>query len=56
MGVTDGIVDEQAINEGLLMAVNVFLNRLQDEILAKKRLKVKLEVTVEEKDDLPGCR
>jgi hypothetical protein len=34
------VIDEQKIVDGLTLIVNIAINRIQDEILAKKRIKI----------------
>lgn len=47
------IVDEQKLTDGLMVIVNRFVSRIQDEILDKKRVKLTVTATVEvvDKDD-----
>lgn len=47
MGIFSDVIDEHALTDGLTKVGNILLNRLKDEILDKKRLEVKLTISVE---------
>jgi hypothetical protein len=53
------IINEQEIVDGLTRIVNIAINRLQDEILSKKRIKITIPspviVEVVDKEETPTC-
>ena len=49
MGLFDGAIDEQKLTDGLTVLVNRLLTRIEDEILATKKLVVTIELVDKEK-------